>query len=137
MVPKRVKRRRCHKPQLLKTFRTYKHLDRFFLRLCNSLQHVQSVFLRPYHMWYRHGLWGHGCRAPLCCRHGLVLPVLATGQLLLSRLVPLHLWPVEEKQTELTVRTFSSSPVLPETNLILQHHNRHSNTEGIFIFFKL
>lgn len=48
-----------------------------------------------YHMLHRHRLWSHGSGAPLCGRHGLILPVLATGQLLLPRLVPLHLWPVE------------------------------------------
>lgn len=61
----------------------------------------------PYHMWYRHGLWGHGCWAPLCGRHGLILPVLAARQLLLSRLVPLHIWPVEVKWIQLFNLRFS------------------------------
>lgn len=51
------------------------------------------VFLSPHHMLYRHGLWGHGRGAPLRGRHGLILPVLASSQLLLSRLAPMHLWP--------------------------------------------
>lgn len=50
-------------------------------------------FLSPHHMLYWHGLRGHGRGAPLRGRHGLVLPVLASSQLLLSRLAPMHLWP--------------------------------------------
>lgn len=72
------------------------------LRTCGHLRWMLSVYilrlqksLSPYHMWHRHGLWGHGRRAPLCGWHGLILPVLTTSQLLLPRLAPLHLRPGE------------------------------------------
>lgn len=46
-----------------------------------------------HHVLQRHGLRGHGGGAPLRGGHGLVLPVLPSRQLLLSRLAPVHLRP--------------------------------------------
>lgn len=46
-----------------------------------------------HHVLDRHWLRGHGGGAPLRGGHGLVLPVLASGQLLLSGLAPVHLRP--------------------------------------------
>lgn len=60
-------------------------------------------------MLYRHGLRGHGRGAPLRGRHGLILPVVASSQLLLSRLAPMHIWPEGEdhsSQNEHTVGLF-------------------------------
>lgn len=84
----------------------------------NSTSHsVQCVYPSPYHVLYRHGLWGHGRGAPLCGRHGLILPVLASRQLLLSRLVPLHLWPGERRAEQQKKLLFFSPLAQPRASL--------------------
>lgn len=91
---------------------------------------AQCEFLSPYHVLHRHGLRGHGRGAPLCGRHGLILPVLAPGQLLLSGLAPMHIWPGEgraEQQHKHTIRLFLFFLAQPEANF--------SNTKNhVFLF---
>lgn len=75
----------------------------------HPLGDILPLCVFPHHMLYRHGLWGHRRRAPLCGRHGLILPVLASGQLLLSGLAPVHLWPEDGRTDDRKQETSSGS----------------------------
>lgn len=92
------------------------------------------VFLPPHHMLYRHGLWGHRRRAPLCGRHGLILPVLASGQLLLSGLAPVHLWPEDGRTDDRKQQTPSGSFYLFQVNISKNMCCKKENCSNVFSF---